>query len=339
MLFRSLRGVASSGMICSLKELGLPGGEDGIAILEEILETVPSIGTPIGPLLGLDDQILELAITANRPDGLSMQGIAREVAALCGGSTRFRTVPEAAKSSPLQATPADLQRIEAGGLFSLTALTNLKVGASPRWLQQRLERAGVRPINNVVDITNLVMLETGQPLHAFDQSLLAGAAGGGPDPGDIGLRQARPTETMRTLDGVERHLDEDVLVVTHRDRPIALAGVMGGQDEAVNETTTAVWLEAAVFDPGAVRRSARRVGLRTEASSRFEKGLPIEVTLAASDRAVALLQEFAGAEISGRWLHGRPLVEPAPIALRRDALHNLLGPVVIEGEKIGRAHV
>jgi phenylalanyl-tRNA synthetase beta chain len=328
-----LRGVASSGMICSLQELDLAEGSEGIAILDELLEAVPALGTPVGPSFGLDDQVLELAITANRPDGLSMQGIAREVAALNGGRTRFAAVSEAAPAAPLEVTPESREAIEAGGLFSVTALSGLSVAPSPAWLRQRLERAGVRSINNVVDITNLVMLETGQPLHAFDREALALLGGGGADPARLGLRQAHGGERLTTLDGEERTLDQEALVVTYADQPIALAGVIGGQEEAVSETTTAIWLEAAVFAPQAVRRSARSAALRTEASSRFEKGLPREATLAASDRAVALLVELAGAKVEGRWAHQRPGAGREPLPLRRDALHNLLGPVVVDGEE------
>lgn len=327
-----LRGVASSGMICSLRELGLDDGSDGIAELDQWLDTVPPLGTPVGPLLGLDDQVLELAITANRPDGLSMRGIAREVAALSGGSTTFPAAAPVVAAQPLAAAAADREAIEAGGLFSLTALSGLKVGPSPDWLRQRLERAGVRPINNLVDITNLVMLETGQPLHAFDRDRLGALMGGTPEPASIGLRQGRPGEAFVALDGQERTLSDEALVVTCGDHPIALAGVMGGLAEAVTEATSAIWLEAAVFAPQAVRRSARSVGLRTEACSRFEKGVPREITLAAADRAVALLQELAGARLEGRWLHQRPASPQPPLPLRRDALHNLLGPVLVEGE-------
>jgi phenylalanyl-tRNA synthetase beta chain len=327
-----LRGVASRGMICSLQELGLAETSSGIAILDDLLEAVPPLGTAVGPALGLEDQVLELAITANRPDGLSMRGIAREVAALCGGRTRFPQAPLAAASQPLATSQADQAAIEAGGLFSLTALDNVRVEPSPSWLQQRLQRAGLRPINNVVDITNLVMLETGQPLHAFDRDALARSAGITADPARIGLRPARDGETLVTLDGEERRLSPEALLVTHADQPIALAGVMGGLAEAVTETTTTIWLEAAVFAPQAVRRSARSVGLRSEASSRFEKGLPVACTLAASDRAVALLQQLAGARVLGRWCHQHQEQPSAPLHLRRDALHNLLGPVLVEGE-------
>ena len=327
-----LRGVASSGMICSLRELGLADNSDGIAILDDVLPALPPPGAPVGPVFGLDDQVLELAITANRPDGLSMQGIAREVAALCGGSTRFAAVPAAMAALPLAASAEAQRAIEAGGLFSVTALTRVTVAPSPPWLRQRLERAGVRPINNVVDITNLVMLETGQPLHAFDREALARLAGGQSDPAQLGLRQARTGESLVTLDGEQRSLSDDALLVTYADQPIALAGVMGGAAEAVQNHTTAIWLEAAVFSPQAVRRSARSVALRSEASSRFEKGLPREATLTAADRAVLLLQELAGAEVEGRWLHQRSPEPRQPLALDRDALHNLLGPVVVAGE-------
>ena len=327
-----LRGVASNGMICSLQELGLPGGVDGIAILDDLLEKVPPVGAPIGPTLGLDDQVLELAITANRPDGLSMRGIAREVAALCGGQTRFPATASSIEAAQLSTDPENRRRIEAGGLFSITVLSHLTVGPSPAWLQQRLEKAGLRPINNVVDITNLVMLETGQPLHAFDRDRLERTLGAPADPAAIGVRQADHQECLLTLDGVERTLDPEALVVTLANRPIALAGVIGGLEESVISATTSIWLEAAVFEPQAVRRSARSVGLRTEASSRFEKGLPPAVTLIASDRAVALLKQLTGATVEGRWLHRRPVEEPMAVPLRRDALHNLLGPVLVDGE-------
>ncbi|TVS06201.1 MAG: phenylalanine--tRNA ligase subunit beta [Cyanobium sp. PLM2.Bin73] len=330
-----LRGVASSGMICSLAELGFSDSSGGIAVLEDLLEAVPPVGTAVGPSLGLDDQLLELAITANRPDGLSMRGIAREVAALCAARTRFSSSAQACPDEPLQAESAAREAMEEGGLFSLTALGGIRVAPSPLWLQRRLEKAGIRPINNVVDITNLVMLETGQPLHAFDSDALAAlpaGAGGQAQPGAIGLRQARPGEPFTSLDGEQRQLSADALVVTYADKAIALAGVIGGAGEAVHAGTSSIWLEAAVFPARRVRQSARSLGLRTEASSRFEKGLPCEATLEAADRACALLVELAGATVQGRWLHRRPQQAQEPLLLRRDALHNLLGPVLVEGE-------
>jgi len=235
-------------------------------------------------------------------------------------------------ASALAVSGANAAAMEAGGLFSITSLTDLKVAASPSWLQRRLQRAGLRPINNVVDITNLVMLETGQPLHAFDREALARLAPGPADPAQLGLRQGREGENLVTLDGENRPLSPEALLVTYADQAIALAGVMGGAAEAVNDGTTSIWLEAAVFASEAVRRSSRSVGLRSEASSRFEKGLPRENTLAAADRAVALLQELAGAHVEGRWWHGRPEAPTPPVVLNRDALHNLLGPVLVGGE-------
>jgi phenylalanyl-tRNA synthetase beta chain len=322
-----LRGVASSGMICSLTELGLSDGSDGIAVLDDLLDTVPPLGSAVAPHLGLDDTVLELAITANRPDGLSMQGIAREVAALSGGHTVLPSSPSLSVQ-PLPVSEAQQRAFEDGGLFSLTALEGVQVAPSPLWLRRRLEKAGVRPINNVVDVTNLVMLETGQPLHAFDSAVLAQLSSlETADPAAVGLRQARPGESFTTLDAETRTLDDNALVVTYADRPIALAGVMGGAAEAVTATTTTIWLEAAVFSAAAVRTSARSQGLRTEASSRFEKGLPPEATLTAADRAVALLQQIAGARPLQRWLHQLPQQERQPLLLRRDALLNLLGPL------------
>ncbi len=323
-----LRGVASSGMICSLSELGLADSSDGIVILDEALESVPPLGNPVGPLFGLNDQVLELAITANRPDGLSMQGIAREVAALSGAALTLAATPPVVKAEPLPVAAPVQERIEAGGLFSLTSLSSIRIAPSPQWLQSRLERAGLRPINNVVDITNLVMLEFGQPLHAFDANKLSALSGGSLDPAQVDLRAGRSDEAFVALDGSEHTLSPEAWVVSYADQAIALAGVIGGNNSCVDETTTDIWLEAAMFAPQTVRRSARSVGLRTDASSRFEKGLPREVTLTAADRAVQLFQELCGASLEGRWCHERS-EEPRPaLNLRRDALHNLLGPVI-----------
>ncbi|MGB7564108.1 MAG: phenylalanine--tRNA ligase subunit beta [Prochlorococcaceae cyanobacterium] len=326
-----LRGVSSSGMICSLRELGLADGSDGIAVLDELLEEMPTLGTAVGPILGLDDQVLELAITANRPDGLSMHGIAREVAALTASPLTLAPPAPALAAEPLPVSPADQRAIELGGLFSLTALRGVRVGPSPRWLQQRLELAGLRAINNVVDITNLVMLETGQPLHAYDSDRLADLGGEALRLEALGLRQGQEGEGFEALDGSQLNLDEEALVVTYANQPIALAGVIGGATSSVHDGTSNLWLEAAVFAPQQVRRSARSVGLRSEASARFEKGLPREVTLSAANRAVQWLVELAGAEPVGRWLHQLPERPAQPLDLRRDALHQLLGPVVDQG--------
>ena len=322
-----LRGVASSGMICSLSELGLADSSEGIVILDELFEELPALGAPVGPLFGLDDQVLELAITANRPDGLSMLGIAREVAALTGSSLSLPAPAAAITALPMPVGVDVQNRIEAGGLYSVTELSGIQVAPSPRWLQSRLERAGLRPINNVVDITNLVMLEQGQPLHAFDADRLASLSGGSSNVAHLDLRAARPGETLETLDSNTHELSESAWVISYADHAVALAGVMGGANSSVQESTRRIWLEAAMFSPQTVRQSARSLGLRTDSSSRFEKGLPVEVTLSASDRAVALLQEICGAKLEQRWLHSRAESDREPVLLRVDALHNLLGPV------------
>ena len=316
-----LRGVASNGMICSLAELGLSEQSDGIAVLDEIDATLPAPGSPVAPLLGLDDTVLELAITANRPDGLSMVGIAREVAALTGGELSLPELNLDPSTAPLK---TDLD----GCYYSVTKIEGVDGSkASPAWLQQRLERAGVNSVNAVVDITNLVMLEQGQPLHAFDADVLEQLTGQPVNAQSFDVRVAREGETFVGLDDQKRSLDSRVQVVTCHDRPVAVAGVMGSLESGVSAQTRNIWLESALFAPPRVRQSARALGLRTDASSRFEKGLPVEMTLACSARASALLsKEFACTE-TGRWVGGDSPAEPTPVLLRRSALHQLLGPL------------
>jgi len=317
-----LRGVDSCGMLCSLSEMGLETSSAGLVDLAEVAAQagvpVPAIGSPVGPLLGLTDRIFELAITANRPDGLSMLGIAREVAALEQVELQAPPVHALAPAEPLD----DAGLLENSRIFSLTALSGVTVGPSPQWLQQRLDAAGQRSVNNLVDITNLVMLETGQPLHAYDSSRLEQPAAQA-----FSLRAARPGETLLLLDGEQRELGCDNLLVTNADQPIALAGVMGGETSSVHEGTTTVLLEAAVFAPPRVRRSSRAAGLRSESSARFERGVPEALTLRAADRAVALIQELCGASVEGRWCAGGVAVDQAPVVLRRLALDRLLGPI------------
>ena len=316
-----LRGVASNGMICSLAELGLSEQSDGIAVLDEIDATLPAPGSPVAPLLGLDDTVPELAITANRPDGLSMVGIAREVAALTGGELSLPELNLDPSTAPLK---TDLD----GCYYSVTKIEGVDGSkASPAWLQQRLERAGVNSVNAVVDITNLVMLEQGQPLHAFDADVLEQLTGQPVNAQSFDVRVAREGETFVGLDDQKRSLDSRVQVVTCHDRPVAVAGVMGSLESGVSAQTRNIWLESALFAPPRVRQSARALGLRTDASSRFEKGLPVEMTLACSARASALLsKEFACTE-TGRWVGGDSPAEPTPVLLRRSALHQLLGPL------------
>lgn len=285
-----LRGVPSEGMICSLAELGLSKESAGIHIFE--LEN-PELGSDIRPLLGLDDVILDLTATANRADALSMVGVAREVAALTGASLR---IPEAAdvaiqeENSPN--LTVEISEPEGCPIYTGTAISGVKIAPSPAWLQQRLQAAGVRPISNVVDVTNYILLEWGQPLHAFDRDRLQSFTG--TTDINIGVRFATPGESFKTLDGQNRNLQAQNLLITASDKPVALAGVMGGESTEVHDGTENLVLEAAIFDQATIRRSARAQGLRSESSIRYERGVNQAALATACNRAVALILELAG---------------------------------------------
>ena len=323
-----LRGVASEGMICSLAELGQSTDVDGIAILEDLLDSVPVPGTPAAPALGLDDTVLELAITANRPDGLSMTGIAREVSALTGAALQLPVLTPPAVTAELATDPASADRMKSGGLYGITEIKDVDNSKpSPIWLQRRLDRAGINSVNTVVDLTNLVMLEQGQPLHAFDADVLDQLCGGDVTSKDFGLRNAKDGETFKALDGRELTLDSRAQLVTCRDLPIALSGVMGSEASGVTTSTKRVWLESALFSPTAVRNTSRSAGSRTDASTRYEKGLPREITLLAAQRAIALITEHLGGTADQTFVCAKPFEAAPAIALRRLALHQLLGPL------------
>ena len=323
-----LRGEASNGMICSLSELGLATESDGIAVLDDLEEPLPSPGQPVAPVLGLDDTVLDLAITANRPDGLSMVGIAREVAALTGAKLALPALNLNPEVAQLAASEESRAAMESGGLYGLTLIEGVdgSVG-SPAWVQRRLDRAGVNRVNAVVDITNVVMLEQGQPLHAFDADALEAITGQSVEASSFGIRQARDGERFTGLDERELTLDSRAQVVTCHDQPIALAGVMGSLNSRVTGTTRRIWLESAMFSPVAVRTTARSVGMRTDASARFEKGLPKDMTLGCGVRALELLQTQFPCKAMGRWVCGDTRSDAEPVVLRRDALHQLLGPL------------
>jgi phenylalanyl-tRNA synthetase beta chain len=336
-----LRGVPSQGMICSLKELGLPSDVDGIHIFtQENLQ----VGSDVRPLLGLDDVILDVTATANRADALSMVGIAREVAALTGAKL---TLPEPGEVSisqgafPLALKISDTQACPA---YIGTVIDQVKIAPSPEWLQQRLRAAGVRPINNVVDITNYVLLEWGQPLHAFDRDRLQSVAGS--DSLTIGVRFANPGETLKTLDGQTRTLSTQNLLITANNKPVALAGVMGGEETEVHDGTQNLLLEAALFDSVAIRRSSRSVGLRSEASGRYERGVNRAELEVATRRALSLISELAFGTIATQEIaDSRP--DPSTwthsIELRLDRVNQVLGPIdlgdqtgEIQGEDVER---
>lgn len=303
----ALRGVDSSGMLCSAKELGLSADAAGLLILDPSL----AVGTPIAQALGLDDVVFEINVTPNRPDALSHLGVARELAALTGHPLRPPESKTKEKNEgPNTAAGISIRIDDPKGCPRYVAriVEGVKVGPSPQWLARRLEACGVRSINNIVDVTNYVLLEYGQPLHAFDLDQLAGP--------DIVVRRAKAGETLVTLDGKERALDADDLVIADREKAQAIAGVMGGGKSEVGEETTRVLLESAFFQPATVRRSSKRHGLHTEASHRFERGIDVTQVANAADRAAALIAELGG----GTLRHTRLDVYPGETPLRRVAL-------------------
>ncbi|OPA76792.1 phenylalanine--tRNA ligase subunit beta [Paenibacillus selenitireducens] len=290
-----LRGVASHGMICSAKELGLNDKllpkelQEGILVLPQDTE----IGTPIVDVLAINDHVLELDLTPNRSDCLSMLGVAYEVAAILGREVKLPQVQAEVSTNGEAAKDKVKVNITDKALchhYTARYISGVKVSASPLWLQNRLMAAGVRPINNIVDITNYVMLEYGQPLHAFDADKLAG--------GQIDVRSARNGEVMVTLDDQERKLDPSMLLITDGEKPIAIAGVMGGANSEVTETTVNIVLESAKFDGGSVRKTSRHLGLRSEASIRFEKEVNPEAVIPAINRAAELMAALAGGAVA-----------------------------------------
>jgi len=324
-----LRGVESKGMICSLAELGLAKESEGIKILEGDLQ----VGQDIRPILGLDDVILDITATANRADALSMVGVAREVAALTGGEL---TLP---------AINGDINPNQQGGLTAIkidepsactayigTMIENVTIAPSPQWLQWRLEAGGVRPINNVVDVTNYILLEWGQPLHAFDREKLYHIANS--QELTIGVRFANDKETLTTLDGQKRDLQAQNLVITANNHPVALAGVMGGEDSEVDDNTQNIILEAALFEPVPIRRSGKCQGIRTESSTRYERGVNQVELEKALNRAVSLITELAGGTVSTQIVaDNRGSNFQNTIELRCDRIYQVLGKVK-QGENL-----
>ena len=318
-----LRGEPSTGMICSLTELGLEKESEGIHIFEDD-DVKP--GDDVRPLLGLNDVILDLATTANRADALSMVGIAREVAALTGAEVRLPEVKEQNIGSDSSLT-IDVQDPAACMAYIGTVIEGIKVAPSPDWLKWRLEAAGTRPINNVVDITNYILLEWGQPLHAFDREKLQQVAAS--NKLTIGVRFAQEGEKLKTLDEQERDLTTENLLITTNDKPVAIGGVMGGEETEVDDETSNIVLEAALFDPVVIRRSSRAQSLRSESSTRYERGVNQVELDSACSRAIALLQELAGGTPVTQAVsdyRSDPTTRDA-IELRLSRIHQILGAV------------
>ena len=310
---RKIRGQVSRGMLCSGSELGVSKDHSGILVLS----SDAPLGADITGVLGLDDVIVELEITPNRPDCMSMIGVAREVAALYGTELK---VPETGLQTDDVACPVviDVQDTEGCPRYLARYLENVKVGPSPSWMAARLLGAGFRPICNVVDATNYVLLETGQPLHAFDAAKVTQQT--------IVVRRARDGELLTTLDGEERKLDASDLLIADPDKPLAIAGVMGGSDSEVLRDTSALILESAYFDKVSVSFTSRRHGLRTEASARFERGANLDAVPYAAARAARFIKEIAGGEVSRSEPDAYPVpVERPFVTLRPQRSDALLG--------------
>jgi phenylalanyl-tRNA synthetase beta chain len=332
----TLRGEKSEGMICSLSEVGLTKESEGIHIFGEAEDpTTPAIGTDVRSLLGLDDVILDLSSTANRADALSMVGIAREVAALTGGALKLPTVTAVPISQQPQLT-VQVREPQACPVYSATLIQGVTIAPSPEWLQRRLQAAGIRPINNVVDVTNYVLLEWGQPLHAFDADKLQAVSGSSSL--QMGVRYSeKQGEALKTLDGQERQLNAQNLLITAGTAPVALAGVMGGETTEVSEGTQNIVLEAAIFDNVAVRKSARsQGGMRSEASTRYERGVNLAELEIAAQRAIELIIQVAGGTIICQDIADRRpdfTQNPRTIKLRLERLNKILGAIDDDGEE------
>ncbi len=326
-LRREMHGRVSDGMLCSAAELGISDDHSGILVLEGDLK----IGQDVREALALDDEILDIDVTPNRPDLLSIAGIAREVAALY--ELPF-VIPEPTllESGPPARELASVAVEDAKGCprYLARVITGVRIGASPWWMQRRLLACGMRPISGPVDVTNYVLLERGHPLHAFDLARFRGRA--------IVVRRPRKNEArFTTLDGAERTLTRDDVAICDAERPVAIGGIMGGADSEVGEGTSEILLEAAYFAPERILRTARRLGLRTEASVRFERGADPEGVPAAAARAAQLLAEVGGGTVAPEAIdvYPRP-VKQRPTRLRVARTNALLG-VTIDAKDMARS--
>lgn len=324
-----LRGVESNGMLCSLAELGLTTHdfpyaiEDGIFILQEP-DMTP--GQDIQSAIGINDTCVEFEITSNRPDCLSVTGLAREAAVTFDKPLNI-------KAPAVKGAAGDIHsylsvEVTAPALcprYTARMVKNIKIEPSPRWMRERLRASGVRPINNIVDITNYVMLEYGQPMHAFDYKYVEG--------GKIVVRNAKPGETIMTLDGVTRTLSPEMLVIADASKPSAVAGVMGGEYSGIMDDTNMIVFESACFDGPSVRTTAKKLGMRTEASGRFEKQLDPATTIPAVQRACELVELLGAGEVIGGMIDAdNACHEPRRIKLEPEWINQFLGIEVPVGE-------
>lgn len=318
---RKLRGVESQGMICSRAELGLSKDVDGIWVMAE----GPALGGDVAALLGPADDVLEVDVTSNRPDCLSHRGLARELAASLGKALKpLPAVP--AGDAAVAATPVSVADAAACPYYSARRIEGVKVGESPAWLKSRLESIGLRPVNAVVDVTNFVLHDVGQPLHAFDASRLAG--------GRLQVRRSEAGESFRALDHKTYALPEGLLVIADSEKPVALAGVMGGEESSVTAATTSVVLEAAYFAPSEARRSSRAARLRSDSSYRYERGTDPEGPREAAARAAALIAELTGGKAGGPSEAAAPRTPPAPIKASVAGINAVLGASFSDAETL-----
>ncbi len=310
-----LRGIESFGMICSAHELGLGDDKDGIMVFDSDAK----VGTPLAEFLGQNDIVFEVGITPNRADALSHIGIAREIAALLDEKLTLPKfeVQESNKKTSEHASII-IEDAENCPRYSGRVLSNVKIAESPKWLQNFLNAVGIRPVNNIVDVTNYVLMEFGQPLHAFDYDTLTGHK--------IVVKCAKEGEKFTTLDHKERTLKSDTLMICDGEKNIAVAGVMGGENTEITNSTINVLLESAYFNPTSIRRTAKYLGLSSDASQRFERGANPNITTVAIDRAAQLIQELCGAEVLQGVIDVYPqTIQPRVVPLRVSRTNQLLG--------------
>lgn len=323
-----MRGQVSNGMICSLQELGYGDSVIPKEYAEGIyyLPADAEVGKPVFPYLDMDDHLIELSITPNRADALSMRGVAYEVGAIYRQTPSFPPFElhevETAAASKINVTVEDQADTPA---YQIRIIEDVTIAPSPQWLQNRLMNEGIRPINNVVDVTNYILLLFGQPLHAFDYQKLNSQ--------EILVRRGKEAETLVTLDGESRTVSGDDIVITNGQVPVALAGVMGGLDSEITATTTTVALEAALFDPLAIRLTSKKFNLRSESSARFEKGINQATVAVACDAAAVMIAELSGGQVLKGAVEGATVdVAPVSVAITLDRINRYLGTKIDQAE-------
>jgi phenylalanyl-tRNA synthetase beta chain len=325
-----MRGVESFGMFCGLDTLGLTAHDfpyadpEGVFVIEEDCKPGDDIHTAIG----LDDTSVEFEITSNRPDCLSVIGLARETAATYGTELNVKAPEFKGVDGDINSMlKVDIHNTEKCQRYCAGIVKNVKIGPSPRWMRERLRASGVRPINNFVDITNYVMLEYGQPMHAFDLRYVEGA--------HINVRNAKNGEKIMTLDGVERELTEDMLVIADEKKPVAVAGIMGGEYSGIMDDTTTVVFESAYFEPTQVRRTSKALKLKSDASSRYEKGVDRLISMTCLKRAFELVEQLGAGEVLNTVIDCDYTDKtPAAVDFSADWINNFLGTDISEADMI-----